>query len=134
MTGTKFNVNIIGILFNPQEKKILVGKNKDAEKFSFVDGELKYDEELDFGLKRVVNEKTGYEVHNLGVVFANNNIDEKATEDLELYFLCEVKGGSESSGANVEELRWIKAHEHEDLSGKKLPKRLREYIQNICGN
>ena len=131
---TKFDVKIIGILFNPQEKKILVGRNKGENKFSFVDGELKYEEELDIGLKRVVKNKTGYEVHNLGVVFANNRVNGQNSKELELYFLCEVKGGNETPGNNTEELKWIKAHEYQDLTDKKLPRRLREYVQNICGH
>jgi ADP-ribose pyrophosphatase YjhB (NUDIX family) len=133
MVGTKFNVKIIGILFDPKERKFLVGKNKGEEYFSFIDGELKYDEELDVGLKRVVIEKTGYEVHNLGTIFARNRIDNQDTDMLELYFLCELKEGEEILGEIVEEIRWIKDHEFEGLTNQKLPPRLKEYINNICG-
>ena len=133
MEGTKFNVRVVGILFDPAEKKILVGKNKGEGHFSFVDGELKYEEELDLGLKRVATEKTGYVVHNLGVIFVNNRIGGENTDTLELYFLCEVKKGEEKPGEKVEELRWIKAEEFEDLSNRRLPSRLQEYIKNICG-
>ena len=133
MSETKFNVKIIGILFNPKERKILIGKNKGDEYFSFVDGELKYDEELDQGLKRVTKEKTGHVIHNLGTIYANNMIEGKNTDTLELYFLCEINGGEEKRGEDVEEIRWIKANEFEELSNQKLPTRLKEYITNICG-
>ena len=132
MEGIKYTVRLIGILFNPAEKKILVGRNEGEEHFSLVDGELKYDEDLDLGLKRVTKEKTGYNVHNLGTVFARNNIVERP-ETLELYFLCEIKEGEETPGEKVEEIKWIKAEEFEDLSNQKLPSRLKEYISNICG-
>ncbi len=131
---TKFYVRLIGILFNPAERKILVGKNKEDEHFSFLDGELKYDEELDIGLKRVTKEKTGYEVHNLGAVFARNRINGENSETLELYFLCEpAEGQTHTLGEGVEEIKWIKAHEFEDLTNQKLPSRLKEYIINITG-
>jgi ADP-ribose pyrophosphatase YjhB (NUDIX family) len=62
----KFKINLIGILFDPKKRKILVGKNFGDTSYSFLDGELKYNEELDKGLKKVAFEKTGYKVHNLG--------------------------------------------------------------------
>jgi len=133
MEGTKFNVKIIGVLFNPAEKKVLVGKNKGDKHFSFVDGELKYDEELDLGLKRVIVEKTGYKVHNLGTIFARNRINNQNTNTMEIYFLCEVKEGKETPGKRVEEIKWIKAQEFEEIANQKIPSRLKEYLVNICG-
>lgn len=133
MDNLKFNIKVIGVLFNPQEKKILVGKNKGEKLFSFVDGKLKYDEELDQSLKRIIKEKTGYEVHNLGTIYANNRINGENTDSIELFFLCEIEQGKEKLGENVEEIRWIKAEEFEELSQRKLPKRLQEYLKNICG-
>jgi len=133
MVGTKFNVKIIGILFDPKTRKFLIGKNKGEKYFSFVDGELKYDEELDVGLKRVILDKTGYRVHNLGTIFARNRINNQNTDILELYFLCEIKDGNQKLGEIVEEIRWIKAHEFKELTNKKLPSKLSEHIDHICG-
>src|SRR4030042_5066288 len=96
----KFKVKIIGILFNPKTRKILIGKNFGDKVFSFLEGDLKYNEELDNGLKRVAFEKTGYKVHNLGAVYAENMLKEK--DELRLYFLCEATEGSEKSGPKVE--------------------------------
>ena len=133
MSGTKFSVKIIGILFDPKEKKILVGKNKGEEHFSFVDGELNYHEELDQGLKRVIKAKTGYQVHNLGTVFSDNKIEGEETDTLELYFLCEIKEKTQEQSENVEEMKWIKTEEFEELTNKKLHSRLQEYLKNITG-
>lgn len=131
MEKTKFYVKIVGILFNPSEKKILVGKNKEDEYFSFLESDLSEDEELDVGLKRATTEKTGYIIHNLGTIFARNKIkgDEKT---LEIYFLCEATEGEEKLAKQVEEIRWIKAKEFEELTNQKLPSRLKEYIFNIA--
>jgi ADP-ribose pyrophosphatase YjhB (NUDIX family) len=125
----KFKVKIIGILFNPSTRRILVGKNKGDKNLSFLEGDLKYDEELDVGLKRVAREKTGYIVHNLGAVYARNKLKEK--DSLQIYFLCEATEGREKSGKRVAELRWVKPNEVEKLINEKLPTRLKEYILNL---
>jgi ADP-ribose pyrophosphatase YjhB (NUDIX family) len=122
----KFKVKIIGILFNPQARKILIGKNKGDKTLSFLEGDLKCDEELDVGLKRTAKEKTGYIIHNLGAVYAENKLKDR--EELKLYFLCETTEGKEKPGKNVAELRWINPKEIEKQLHKKLPTRLKEYI------
>lgn len=123
----KFSVKVVGILFKPSERKILVGKNLNDKNFSFVEGELNYDEELDIGLKRITKEKTGYKIHNLGSIYAKNKIPGKK-DLLELYFLCEATEGKEKPGKNVQELKWIKPKQVEKILNQKLPTRLREYI------
>ena len=125
----KFKVKIIGILFNPSTRRILVGKNKGDKNLSFLEGDLKYDEELDVGLKRVAREKTGYLVHNLGAIYAKNKLKEK--DALQIYFLCEATEGREKSGKRVAELRWVKPSEVEKLINEKLPTRLKEYLLNL---
>ena len=49
----RFNVKIIGILFEPKSRKILVGKSKGDKKYSFLEEDLTYEEELDRCLKIV---------------------------------------------------------------------------------
>ncbi len=122
----KFNVKIIGILFNPSARKILLGKNIGEKDLSFLEGDLRYEEELDVGLKRVAKEKTGYIIHNLGAVYAENRLKDK--QALRIYFLCEATEGKETPGKNVAELKWISPKEVEKQLKKKLPTRLRGYI------
>ena len=125
----KFKVIIIGILFNPKARKILIGKNHGDKTLSFLEGELKYSEELDICLKRVAKEKTGYIIHNLGAVYAENKLNKK--DELHIYFLCEATEGKEKPGKNVAELKWINPKEIEKKLGKKLPTRLREYVLGL---
>lgn len=126
----KFVVKIIGIMFEPKSRMILVGKNYGDKKYSFLDGELSHNVELDIGLKKIAKEKTGYKIHNLGAVYAKNKIKNKK-EILELYFLCEATEGKEKRGKKVEELIWIKPKEVEKRLGEKLPSRLKEYIYGL---
>ncbi len=130
MEQEKFIVKIIGILFDPEKRRILVGKGDKEEEFSFLEGNLKYNSELDIELKKIAKEKTGYKIHNLGAVYARNKIKNKE-EILELYFLCEATEGSEKPGANIEELIWIKPSEVEEKLNQKFPTRLKEYIINL---
>src|SRR3989344_7818309 len=124
MGNGKFYVRIVGIIFNPKERKILIGKNNGDKNYSFVDGELCYDEELNWGIKRVTKEKTGYEISNLGTIFAGL----KNKEELAIYFLCEIKNGEAKPGKNVKEIKWVKANEIENLINEKLPGKLKEYL------
>jgi hypothetical protein len=126
----KFKVKIIGILFSPKARKILIGKNNGDKDLSFLEGDLKYEEELDIGLKRVAKEKTGYVIHNLGAVYAENRLKDK--EALRIYFLCEATEGKETPGKNVAELKWVDPKEIEKHLKKKLPARLKEYIFNLA--
>ena len=125
----RFKVKIIGILFSPKARKILIGRNNGEKYLSFLEGVLRYDEELDVGLKRVAKEKTGYGVHNLGAVYAENKLKEK--DELVLYFLCEATEGKEKPGNNVAELKWVSPKEISKFIKGKLPARLKEYILNL---
>ena len=127
----KYCIKIKGIVFDPLNKKVLIGRKKGDKSYSFVDGELKNDEELNNSLKRIIKEKTGYVVSNLGAVFAENN--KKKQDELQIYFLCEIMGGKEKLAKYVEEIKWIKANEIEKLINETLPNRLKEYVKNIAG-
>ena len=129
MSETKFYVKIIGIVFDPSQRKILIGKNKGDKYYSFIDGELSYDEELNECLKRTAKEKTGYNIINLGSIFAGL----RKKGELTIYFLCETKNGKKKAGKKVEEIKWVKAKEIESLINEKLPNTLWEYIKSIAG-
>ena len=129
MEGTKFKVRIVGIIFDPKKRKILIGKDKGEKKYSFLEDDLDYNLELDKKLKKYIKEKTGYKVHNLGSVYAENMLQRK--DKLKIHFLCEATEGKEKPGKNVEELLWIKPSKVEEKLDVKLPARLHEYILNL---
>ncbi len=127
MKGEKFYVKIIGIVFDPNQKKILIGKNKKDKDYSFVDGKLNHSKDLNESLKKIIKEKTGYYISNLGSIFAGV----KKKEELAIYFLCEIKEGREELGNGVKEIKWVKANEVENLINEKLPGKLKEYLKSI---
>ncbi len=129
MEENKFYIKIVGIIFDTKNRKVLIGKNKEEQKYSFLEGNLTQIEELDACLKRTVTEKTGYQVHNLGAIYAENMLQNK--NKVKLHFLCEVKSGEEKPGENVDELLWVKPSEVEEKIQVKLPSTLHEYITNL---
>lgn len=124
-----FYIKIVGIIFDTQTRKILVGKSKEDERYSFLEGDLNHEEELDKCLKRVTKEKTGFKIHNLGAIYAENMLQDK--DKVKIHFLCETSEGELTPGENVEELIWVKPSEVEEKLKVKLPSRLHEYITNL---
>jgi len=130
MEKERFYIKIVGIIFDTEKRKILIGKNPGDETYSFLEGDLNHEEELDKCLKRTVTEKTGYIVHNLGAVYAENRL--KDTDKVKIHFLCEIKSGKEKLGKDVSELKWVKPQEVEKYLGVNLPSRLHEYLINLA--
>ncbi len=124
-----FYVKIVGIIFDTATRKILVGRINKEDHYSFIEGDLTHGEELDKCLKRTVKETTGYIIHNLGAVYAENLL--KNPNKLKLHFLCEKGEGELNPSQKITELIWVKPSEVEEKLGVKLPSRLHEYVTNL---
>ena len=131
----KFSVILLGLIFNPKTKKILMGKReKDPYlpklTWSFPGGRANQDEDLEETLKRKIKEKTGLEIENLGaVVFAKTYPEKK--DLLAIYYLCESVGGKEKAGDDLVELKWMNPEEIENYITTSLHPHLKEYILNL---
>jgi len=132
MEKEHFYVKLVGWIFDTSTRKILIGKNPGDKNYSFLESDLHQDEELDTCLKRMVTEKTGYQVHNLGSMYAENKLQDPTK--LKIHFLCEIAGGKMKPGKNVEEMIWIEPKEVENKLGVKLPSRLHATLMNLQGN
>jgi len=126
MEDEKFQVKVVGIIFDPSKRKVLLTK-RDGGACCFVEGTLGYGEELDERLKNLVQEKTGFSVHNLGAVYAENMLEEK--DVLKLYFLCEAM--ENRAEGNFPEVVWVHPAEVEAKLSLTLPTRLREYLDGL---
>lgn len=129
-----FLVNVLGIVYNPETKKILIGRReKDPYipklTWSFPGGRPKYNEELEDALKREIKKKTGLNVESLGAVFVRT-VEEKK-EFLLIYYLCEVVGGKEKAGEEFKEIKWVKPEELEKYFTTSFHPKLKEYIMNL---
>lgn len=129
-----FQVIVLGIIFDPKERKILIGKReKDPYMpkltWSFPGGRLTKDGEINKTLKERILEETGLEVKNLGAVFSKTY--EEKRDLLAVYFLCEALKGKLKAGGKIKELKWVKPAELEKHFQVSFHPRLKEYLMNI---
>jgi ADP-ribose pyrophosphatase YjhB (NUDIX family) len=129
-----FNVVVIGIIFDPAKKKILIGKREndphlESLEWCFPGGRLNNGEEVDKALKLHVKKKTGYEVKNLGAIFSK--VMNEKPNMLTVYFLTEVFRGEESPGDGIKELKWVDPEELEGLFKTSFNSRLKEYLISL---
>ena len=131
---TNFEVILLGIIFDPKTRKILVGRrenDKDVPELTwgFPEGRLNTNEDMDRILKSRIEQKTGLIVKNLGAVFSKTY--DKKRNLVGIYFLCEAVGGKEKAGNDFKELKWIKPTELENLFATSFHPRLKEYLMNL---
>ncbi len=130
----KFSAVVIGIIYDPARKKILVGRRENdphVEKLTwcFPGGRLNIGDEVDKALKTHILKKTGYEIKNLGAIFSK--IVNEKQDMLIVYFLTEVFKGKEKPGDGIVELKWVDPEEIEELFQTSFNSRLKEYLINL---
>jgi len=129
-----FLVNVLGIIFNPETKKILIGRRENDPyikelTWCFPGGRPDYNEELEEALKKEIKKKTGLKIESLGAVFAKNYPEKR--EFLSIYYLCEVVGGKEKAGEGFVEIKWVNPEELEKHFTTSFHPKLKEYIMNL---
>lgn len=132
--NSKFIVIVLGIIFDPSKRKILIGKrieDPDVKEltWAFPGGRPEYFEDLEEAVKREVREETNLDVESLGSVFAKVYPEKK--DLLAIYFMCESKGGIEKAGDDFTELKWVSPEELEKYFSTSFHPRLKEYIINL---
>ena len=134
MEKQEFEVILLGVVFDPAKKKILIGRKENDVNipeltWCFPGGRLKFNEDLDKVLKKKIKEKTGYDVKNLGTIFSKTYPEKK--ELLAVYFLCEVFKGEEKASNDFVELKWVAPEDVEKHFKISFHSRLKEYILNL---
>lgn len=133
--NSQFEVVLLGIIFDPKKRKILLGRRENDPDvpnltWCFPGGMLDHGESLDPILKKKIKEKTGYDVKNLGAIFANT-AHEKPNLML-IYFLCEAIKGKAKAGGNLVEVKWIDPKDIEKYrENRPMNTRLKEYILSL---
>jgi len=129
-----FKAVILGIIFDPKEKKILIGKRENDPNipeltWCFPGGRAVKGEDVDKTLKRNVKAKTGYDVKNLGTFFSEISPEKK--DLLAIYFLTQVFEGEEQVGNDLVELKWVSPKELENYFTISFHKKLKEYLIDL---
>jgi ADP-ribose pyrophosphatase YjhB (NUDIX family) len=127
----KFEVLIIGIIFDPRKKKILIGRAEEDNTLPgltwFFPGELaNQEEDVDKTLKKTLKLKTGYDVKNLGAIFSK--VYPEKPDLLAVYFLTEAFSGEEKAGGDLVELKWVSPKELENYFTTSFHKKLKQYL------
>jgi len=130
----QFSVIILGIVFDPKKRKILIGKSENDPylpklSWCFPGGRLADDGEVNQTLIERIKEQTGLEVKNLGAVFAKTY--EEKRDLLAVYFMCEAVKGKLKTGGNLKELKWVNPKDLEKYFTTSFHPRLKGYLINI---
>lgn len=134
MEDKKFEVVLLGLIYDPKTRKILIGRRENDPNpeltWCFPGGRMLVGKKIDETLKEKMKLKTGYDVKNLGAVFYK--IPKEKQDLLLAYFLCEVAEGEIKAGGDLAELKWISPKELEDYRKRPMNTRLKEYIMNLA--
>ena len=128
---TQFEVIILGIIFDPKTKKILIGRRENDPEipkltWCFPGGRASHEEDIDKTLKKNIKNKTGYIVKNLGAIFAKTYPEKQNL--LAVYFLTEIFEGKEKLGEDLKELKWVSPKELEKYFTTSFHKKLKQYL------
>lgn len=129
-----FLLNVLGIVYNPKTKQILIGKRENDVyikelSWTFPGGRPEYKEDLEFYLKHEIKIKTGLEVNVKKIVFAKTYPEKR--EFLSIYYFCEVISGKEKAGEKFVETKWIKPADVQKYFTTSLHPNLLEYLKNL---
>ena len=129
-----FLVNVLGVIYNPKTKEILIGKRENDPhikelSWCFPGGRPSYKEDLEFYLKHEIKKKTGLDINAKKVVFAKTYPEKR--EFLSIYYLCDVRGGKEKAGEDLVELKWVKPAEVKKYFTTSLHPKLLKYLKTL---
>ena len=127
----KFEVIVIGIVFDSGKKKFLIGRKEDGPDakllgWCFPGGRIMPGDDIDKVLKKKIKLKTGYSIKNIGTFFSQTH--EEKPEIVSISFLTKVFEGKELPGDDFAELKWVSANELEDHFKIPIHKKLKEFL------
>lgn len=129
-----FLVNVLGIVHDPQNRRILIGKRENDPilkelSWCFPGGRPQYGEELTIALKREVKIKTGLIVNVGSLLFAKTYPENHHL--LSLYYPCTVSGGKEQAGELFTEIQWVKPAEVKKYFTTSLHPTIADYLASL---
>lgn len=128
-----FVVNVLGIVYNPKTKKILIGRRENDPyvkelSWCFPGGRPAYDQDLEEYLKIEIKKKTNLDVVVKDVVFAKTYPEDRRF--LSIYYLCKATAGEEKASEKFVEVKWVNPPEVEKYFTTTLHPKLLQYLKN----
>jgi ADP-ribose pyrophosphatase YjhB (NUDIX family) len=129
-----FLVNLLAIIYDRKQKKILIGRREDDPNITdltwcFPGGRPGYEEDLGLYLIKEIKKKTGIDVKVKEVVFAKTYPEKR--EFLSIYYLCESYDGMEQAGESFKEIKWIEPSTVENYFTTSIHPVILEYLKNL---
>jgi ADP-ribose pyrophosphatase YjhB (NUDIX family) len=129
-----FLVNLLGIVYDPKTKMILIGKRENDTyirdlSWSFPGGRPAYEKDLEDYLMLEIKKKTNLDVDIKRVIFAKTYPEKR--EFLSIYYLCETTRGKEKAGEKFTEVKWVKPSEVKDYFTTSLHPALSKFLQSL---
>lgn len=129
-----FLVNVLGIIYNPETKMILIGRRENDPYLKeltwvFPGGRPDYGNELEDSLKSIIKAQTSLEAKIEKIVFAK--IYPEKQEFLSVYYLSAPVGGVEQAGGKLVELKWVKPTEVKNYFTTSVHPTLFEYLKSL---
>lgn len=129
-----FLVNVLGIVYNPKTRQILIGKREKDPfikelSWAFPGGRPAYKEDLEFYLKQEVKTKTGLDIDVKKIIFAKTYPEKR--EFLSIYYFCEIVGGKEKTGEKFVELKWVKPTDIQKYFTTSLHPNLLDFLKTL---
>ena len=129
-----FLVNVLGIIYNPETKKILIGKRNDDPflkelSWGFPGGRPAYLEDLEYYLKFEIKKKTNLDAEIKELIFAKTYPENR--EFLSIYYRCDIVGGEEKAGEFFVEIKWVAVDELQNYFTTSLHPTLLKYLKNL---
>jgi ADP-ribose pyrophosphatase YjhB (NUDIX family) len=129
-----FLVNLLGIIYNPKTKMILIGKRVNDPNIAelswvFPGGRANYDGDLEESLAGEILAKTGLNVAVDDIVSAKTYPEKR--EFLSIYYLCHVTGGNELAGGSITELEWIQPSQVTEYFTTSIHPKVLEYLMAL---
>jgi len=134
MEKVKFEVVILGIIFDPQKRKILIGRKENDENipdltWCFPGGRLAINKDVDETLKEKIKLKTGYCIKNLGSIFSQTYPEKP--DLIGVYFLTQAFEGQKKPGDDIVELKWVSPKELENYFTTSLHRKLKTFLTEL---
>ena len=131
-----FLVNLLGIIYNPDTKMILIGKRVNDPNFKelswvFPGGRPDYKNELEDNIRFEIKENTGLDVDVKKVIFSKTYPEKR--EFLSIYYHCELTSTSdkEDANGNLKELKWVKPTTVVDYFTTSIHPKIMEYLESL---
>lgn len=129
-----FVVNILGIIFDPENKKVLIGRRENDPHIKeltwcFPGGRPGYNEDLEEYLKLEVRKKTNLDIEAKKIIFAKTYPENR--NFLSIYYLCEAKPEDEKAGESFTEIKWVKLSEIKKYFTTSLHSTLENYLLGL---